>query len=100
MHQDFLPPGIVVLTGAGISQESGIDTFRDTDGLWTRVNLEEVATIDAWHRDKKRVLDFYNEASSMLRAGHGGPNAAHAALADLERGYGGEVVIVTQNIDR
>ena len=46
MHQDFFPPGIVVLTGAGISKESGIDTFRDKDGLWNRVNLEEVATLE------------------------------------------------------
>ena len=66
MHQDFLPPGIVVLTGAGISKESGIDTFRDKDGLWNRVNLEEVATIEAWHRDKKKVLDFYNDTRRSL----------------------------------
>src|SRR6478736_2063175 len=71
MHQDFLPPGIVVLTGAGISKESGIDTFRDKDGLWNRVNLEEVATIEAWHK----------------------------ALAKFEQKYEGEVTIVTQNID-
>ena len=80
MHQDFLPAGIVVLTGAGISKESGIDTFRDIDGLWNRVNLEEVATIAAWHRDKKKVLDFYNDARKMLRAAHVAPNAAHKAL--------------------
>ena len=55
-----------MLTGAGISKESGIDTFRDKDGLWTRVNLEEVATIEAWHRDKKKVLDFYNDTRKML----------------------------------
>jgi NAD-dependent protein deacetylase/lipoamidase len=99
MHQDFLPPGIVVLTGAGISKESGIDTFRDKDGLWTRVNLEEVATLSAWHRDKKKVLDFYNDTRKMLRAAHIEPNAAHKALAQLEHNYDGEVTIVTQNID-
>jgi NAD-dependent deacetylase len=99
MHQDFFPPGIVVLTGAGISKESGIDTFRDKDGLWNRVNLEEVATLDAWHRDKKKVLDFYNDTRRMFRAAHVVPNAAHIALADLERKYPGEVTIVTQNID-
>jgi NAD-dependent deacetylase len=99
MHQDFLPRGIVVLTGAGISKESGIDTFRDKDGIWTRVNLEDVATIEAWHRDKKKVLDFYNETRSKLRAAHIVPNAAHRALAHLEEVYEGEVVIVTQNID-
>lgn len=99
MHQDFLPPGIAVLTGAGISKESGIDTFRDDGGLWTRVNLEEVATIEAWHRDKKKVLDFYNETRGVFRAAHIEPNAAHEALARLEREYDGEVTIVTQNID-
>ena len=99
MHQDFFPPGIVVLTGAGISKESGIDTFRDKDGLWTRVNLEEVATLDAWHRDKKKVLDFYNDTRRMFQAAHVAPNAAHIALAELEMKYPGEVTIVTQNID-
>ena len=99
MHQDFLPAGIVVLTGAGISKESGIDTFRDKDGLWTRVNLEEVATIEAWHRDKKKVLDFYNDTRKMFRAAHIVPNAAHKALAQLEQKYEGEVTVVTQNID-
>ncbi|WP_395712619.1 NAD-dependent deacylase [Reyranella sp.] len=99
MHQDFFPPTIVALTGAGISKESGIDTFRDSDGLWKRVNLEEVATIEAWHRDKKKVLDFYNDTRRQFRAAHIEPNAAHRALARLEKEYGGEVVIVTQNID-
>src|SRR3954465_1245340 len=98
MHQDFLPPGIVVLTGAGISKESGIDTFRDKDGLWTRVNLEEDATIEAWPRDKKKVLDFSNETPKMFRAAHIGTNAAPKALAKLEQKYEGEVTIVTQNI--
>lgn len=99
MHQDFLPPGIVVLTGAGISKESGIDTFRDKDGLWNKVNLEEVATLDAWHRDKKKVLDFYNETRKTFRGANIRPNAAHSALARLEQKYDGEVTIVTQNID-
>jgi len=99
MHQDFLPAGIVVLTGAGISKESGIDTFRDKDGLWTRVNLEDVATIEAWHRDKKKVLDFYTETRKTFRAAHIAPNAAHKALAHFEQKYDGEVTIVTQNID-
>ena len=99
MHQEFLPPGVVILTGAGISKESGIDTFRDKDGLWTRVNLEEVATIEAWHRDKKKVLDFYNDTRRTFRAAHIEPNAAHRALARLERDYDGEVAVVTQNID-
>lgn len=99
MHQDFMAPGIVVLTGAGISKESGIDTFRDEDGLWTRVNLEEVATIEGWHRDKRKVLEFYNETRKSFRAAHIVPNAAHKALARLEQKYEGEVTVVTQNID-
>ena len=99
MHQDFLPPGIVVLTGAGISKESGIDTFRDDGGLWTKVDLEEVATIEAWYRDKSKVLDFYNATRRTFRAAHIVPNAAHTALAHLEKNYDGEVTIVTQNID-
>jgi len=99
MHQDFFPPGIAILTGAGISKESGIDTFRDADGLWNRVDLEEVATLDAWHRDKKKVLDFYNETRALFRAAGIAPNDAHKALARLEREYEGEVTIITQNID-
>ncbi len=99
MHQDFFPPTIVALTGAGISKESGIDTFRDADGLWARVDLEEVATVEAWQRDKKKVLDFYNDTRRQFRAAHIEPNAAHRALARLEKEYGGEVVVVTQNID-
>lgn len=99
MHQEYFPPGIVILTGAGISKESGIDTFRDPDGLWNRVNLEDVATIEGWHRDKKKVLDFYNEARGLFRAARVTPNAAHDALARLEANYGGDVTIVTQNID-
>jgi len=94
-----MPPGIVVLTGAGISKESGIDTFRDKDGLWSRVDLEEVATIDAWHKDKRKVLDFYNETRRSFRAAHIVPNEAHKALAKLEQRYDGEVTVVTQNID-
>src|SRR5262245_37894151 len=99
MHQDFLPPGIVVLTGAGISKESGIDAFRDKDGLWTRVNVAEVATIEAWHRNKRKVHDFYNDTRRTLRSANIKPNAAHEALAYLEQKYDGEVTVVTQNID-
>src|SRR4029434_2384122 len=98
MHQDVLPPGIVVLTGAGISKESGIDTFRDKDGLWSRVNLEEVATIEAWHRDKKKVLDFYNDTRRSFRAAHIQRTAAHREVAYREREYTRGVVLVTQNI--
>jgi len=99
MHQDFFLPGIVVLTGAGISKESGVDTFRDDGGLWTRFDLEEVATIEAWHRDRKKVLDFSNDTRRLFRAAHIVPNAAHVALAHLEQKHEGEVTVVTQNID-
>jgi NAD-dependent deacetylase len=92
-------PGIVILTGAGISKESGIDTFRDKDGLWTKVDLEEVATIEAWYRDKKKVLDFFNAGRSWFAGRNITANAAHNALGRLQREYPGEVTIVTQNID-
>lgn len=99
MHQDIGHPTIVALTGAGISKESGIDTFRDKDGIWTRVDLEEVATIEAWHRDPAKVLAFHNAGRALFAGGNIRPNAAHAALARLEREWPGEVVVVTQNID-
>jgi NAD-dependent deacetylase len=92
-------PGIVILTGAGISKESGIDTFRDRDGLWTKVDLEEVATIEAWFRDKKKVLDFFNAGRAWFAGKNITANAAHSALGRLQREYPGEVTIVTQNID-
>ena len=99
MHQEFLPPGIVILTGAGISKESGIDTFRDKDGLWTKVNLEEVATIEAWYRDKKKVLDFYNAGRRVRRPQHHRQRRARRTRHGCEREYPGEVTVVTQNID-
>jgi NAD-dependent deacetylase len=88
---------IVILTGAGLSAESGIATFRDKDGIWAKYNIEDVATPQAYARDPKRVLDFYN----MRRDGLTGkePNAAHKALARLEAEHKGQVLIVTQNID-
>ncbi len=99
MNTNSFLPAIVVLTGAGISKESGIDTFRDRDGLWTRVDLEDVATLDAWHRDKQKVLGFYNDTRKALHGANIRPNVAHLALARLEQRYKGEVTIVTQNID-
>jgi NAD-dependent deacetylase len=99
MHQETGTARIVVLTGAGISKESGIDTFRDAGGLWSRYDLEEVATLEAWHRDKKKVLDFYNEGLTWFQGANIRPNAAHAALARLEAQWPGEVLVVTQNID-
>jgi len=86
---------IVVLTGAGISAESGLKTFRDSDGLWEGYNIEDVATPEAWRRNPALVQDFYNQRrKSVLEAK---PNAAHYALARLEEKY--DVTIVTQNID-
>jgi len=86
---------LVVLTGAGISAESGLKTFRDSDGLWEGYNIEDVATPRAWHRDPQLVLDFYNTRRQKVLEAN--PNAAHIGLADLEKYY--DVAIVTQNID-
>lgn len=89
-------PHLVVLTGAGISAESGIQTFRAADGLWADHPIDEVATPDAWRRDPGRVLRFYDMRRDQVRRAR--PNAAHKALASLER-QGFRVSIVTQNID-
>ncbi|MAF95177.1 MAG: NAD-dependent protein deacylase [Rhodospirillaceae bacterium] len=90
---------IVVLTGAGISKESGLATFRDADGIWARVRIEDVATPEAFARDPERVHDFYNTRRAGLASGGVMPNAAHVALARLEAEWPGGVLIVTQNID-
>ena len=86
---------IVVLTGAGISAESGLRTFRDSDGLWENYKVEDVATPRAWKRDMDLVLRFYNERRRDILAAQ--PNAAHIGLAALEQNY--DVSIITQNID-
>lgn len=86
---------LVVLTGAGISAESGLKTFRDSDGLWEGYDIEEVATATAWRKNPKLVLEFYNMRRQNVREAE--PNAAHFALAELERDF--DVTIVTQNID-
>ncbi|MBR3851376.1 MAG: NAD-dependent deacylase [Fibrobacter sp.] len=88
---------LVVLTGAGISAESGLRTFRGNDGMWEHENIEDVCTPDALRRDPKRVKDFYN----FLRKGlpNHQPNAAHLALAELEERLGDEFLLVTQNVD-
>lgn len=86
---------LVVLTGAGISAESGLRTFRDSDGLWEGYNIEDVATPRAWKKDPKLVLEFYNyRRKNVLDAK---PNAAHFGLAELEKEF--DVTIITQNID-
>ena len=86
---------IVVFTGAGVSAESGIKTFRDSDGLWEQYRIEDVATPEAWQRDRKLVLGFYNERRKQVIAAK--PNNAHHALVELESKY--NVHIITQNID-
>jgi NAD-dependent deacetylase len=90
---------IVILTGAGISQESGLDTFRDVGGIWSRVRIEDVATPQAFHDNPVRVHDFYNARRRQLLDSDVQPNPAHLALARLERDWPGEVLLVTQNID-
>jgi NAD-dependent deacetylase len=91
---------IVILTGAGISAESGLRTFRAEDGLWEDHRVEDVATPEAFRRDPKLVQRFYDERRAQVAAAE--PNAAHHALAQLDREWGtgrGELLIVTQNID-
>lgn len=86
---------LVVLTGAGISAESGLKTFRDSDGLWEGYNVQDVATPGAWRKDPAMVLDFYNiRRKTVLEAK---PNEAHLGLAELEKYF--DVTIITQNID-
>jgi NAD-dependent deacetylase len=92
-------PSIVVLTGAGISKESGLDTFRDADGIWSKVRIEDVATPGAFQRDKARVHAFYNARRRGLLSDNIRPNAAHRALAELEARWPGKFLLVTQNID-
>lgn len=86
---------LVILTGAGISAESGIATFRDAGGLWEGYKIEDVATPEAWRKDKALVLDFYNQRRKA--AINAQPNAAHLACVALEEAY--EVTIITQNVD-
>lgn len=90
---------IVILTGAGISKESGLDTFRDADGIWSKVRIEDVATPEAFFRDPVGVHEFYNSRRRGMLSGNVRPNAAHVALARLEQAWPGEVLLVTQNID-
>lgn len=86
---------VVVLSGAGISAESGIRTFRDSDGLWEQYRIEDVATPEAWKKNRKLVLDFYNQRRKQVLEAH--PNDAHKAITRLQSKY--DVSIVTQNID-
>lgn len=90
-------PNIVILTGAGISAESGISTFRDHNGLWETHRFEDLATPEAFARDPVLVHRFYNARRAQLRTVQ--PNAAHLALAKLEQGWPGDFLLVTQNVD-
>ncbi len=92
-------PDIVVLTGAGISKESGLSTFRDADSIWATVRIEDVATPEAFARDPDRVHGFYNDRRRGLLESEVAPNPAHLALAELEARWPGRVLVVTQNID-
>lgn len=86
---------IVVLSGAGVSAESGLQTFRDSDGLWNEYRVEDVASIEGWHRNKALVLEFYNMRRRELEKVM--PNDAHKTIASLEKDF--NVCVVTQNVD-
>ena len=86
---------LVILSGAGISAESGLRTFRDSDGLWEGYNVEDVATPEAWKKDPQLVLNFYNERRRNVADAK--PNTAHIGLAELENDF--DVTVITQNID-
>ena len=86
---------LVVLTGAGVSAESGITTFRDSNGLWENHRVEEVASIEGWYMNPALVLDFYNQRRAQLADVR--PNTAHLAIASLEKDW--DVTVVTQNVD-
>ena len=88
---------IVVLTGAGISAESGISTFRDPDGIWSKIDYREVATPEGFAANPARVHEFYNWRRRNARTVE--PNAAHFALARLEQEFPGDFLLVTQNVD-
>ena len=90
---------IVILTGAGFSAESGIRTFRDNNGLWENHRVEDVASPEGFARDPELVLGFYNQRRAQLLSRDVAENAAHVALAKLEREHSGEVLLVTQNVD-
>lgn len=93
-------PSIVILTGAGISAESGLSTFRSQNGLWEGHAIDEVATYEGYERNPMLVHQFYNDLRKKLQSPEIKPNAAHIALAELENAFGANnVLLVTQNID-
>ena len=92
-----MPQTLIVLTGAGISAESGIQTFRDANGLWENHRVEDVATPEAFRRNPALVLDFYNQRRRQARTV--APNAAHRALAEFDRHADWQLHVITQNVD-
>lgn len=86
---------LVVLSGAGMSQESGLKTFREMGGLWENYNVEDVASIDGWYRNPDLVMDFYNQRRKQLLEAH--PNGGHYGIAELEKWF--DVTVITQNVD-
>jgi NAD-dependent deacetylase len=97
--EDKMYRRIVILTGAGISAESGIRTFRCQEGLWEQHSLEDVATPEGYARDKELVERFYNARWQQLKSDEVQPNAAHIALAQLAENFSGDLLLVTQNVD-
>lgn len=95
MKPEVQPDKIVIISGSGLSAESGLPTFRDSNGLWNEYSWQEVASPEGWKARPEAVLAFYNER--RLNAAMAEPNAAHIALASLEAAY--EVVVITQNVD-
>lgn len=96
-NKNIISPALVILSGAGISAESGVRTFRDHDGLWEGHRIEDVATPEAFSANPQLVHEFYNLRRKQLEAVS--PNAAHFALADLESRWPGDYLLVTQNVD-
>ena len=95
----ILQKNIFILTGAGISKESGINTFRETDGLWDNYRIEDVCTVNAFKKNPDLVNKFYNERKKKLENPKIKPNAAHFSLAELEKNCQKDFILVTQNID-
>ena len=92
-------PNVVILTGAGISKESGLSTFRDPDGIWAEVDINDVATPAAFYNNPAKVYDFHDTLRQKVISDHVQPNAAHYALAELEEASPENILVITQNID-
>ncbi len=95
MNKNMSKKKLAVLSGAGVSAESGFSTFRDNDGYWGRYDPMEVASAEGWEKDRKLVLDFYNDLRAQLKDAK--PNKAHLLIAGLEKDY--DVSVITQNVD-